>query len=187
MKILIVVTLLLIFSCNETVTQESNTENDIDSLNSSSLRIIMPDTLQVYNPYPEFELASDSSIRKTFGPKLYTCVNVSCPSCIADIEKWNDWIPEIYQKFKIPVVIICITKDNFEYIQYLFESKEIRPFPFPIYFDIHNKFVSSNAIFLNRSSHYTVLTSKEGKVILRGNPFESQQTKTLFINALKSL
>lgn len=82
MKILIVVTLLLIFSCNETVTQESNTRNDIDSLNSSSLRIIMPDTLQVYNPYPEFELASDSSIRKAFGPKLYTCVNVSCPSCM---------------------------------------------------------------------------------------------------------
>lgn len=171
MKILIVVTLLLIFSCNETVTQESNTENDIDSLNSSSLRIIMPDTLQVYNPYPEFKLASDSSIRKTFGPKLYTCVNVSCPSCIADIEKWNDWIPEIYQKFKIPVVIICITKDNFEYIQYLFESKEIRPFPFPIYFDIHNKFVSSNLIFFKSFISLYCFNFQRRESYIKGKPF----------------
>ncbi|HBJ01312.1 MAG TPA: hypothetical protein DDY89_11640 [Lysinibacillus sp.] len=99
--------------------------------------IKLPNNLIVYNPFNRSVLDSNQIANSTF--KIYSFIDVSCPSCLTNLQNWNKVASEL-SKYKVPIILVCQSEDNFELIKYLCEKKDIPEFPFPFYFDDQKQF-----------------------------------------------
>lgn len=146
---------------------------------SSAERVILPDTMEVYAPFKKYFMDS-AEIARHSSLKVYSYVNVSCASCIAGIEKW-DSVAQVFIKNKIPVILICYSKDNFELIKHLCEIGEVKHFSFPFYLDTQDRFSKTNPFFKEYVMDQTVLTDADNSVLLAGDPVHSQKTMELYM------
>ncbi len=123
------------------------------------------------------KLADYSSFR------IYAFMNVSCASCLPDVDKWNEAIPG-FMKYKVPVILLCSAKDNFEYIKFLFENGKLKKFPFPLYLDVKNRFYKLNPFINEYVAHQAVLTDGNNTIIATGNPLHAEAIKATYIKKI---
>lgn len=149
-------------------------------------KVIMPDTVEIYSPFKKDYLITNSQSAKVLPFKIYAYVNVSCPTCIVNLEDWQEFISKVL-KNAVPVIMVCTSKDHFEYFKYLCETKQMKPFTFPLYLDIRNQFPIKNP-FVNESLVYqTVLTNLDNAILVTGDPIHSENTRKLYLDEIKKL
>lgn len=146
-------------------------------------KLRLPDTLLTYSLSEHSLLLDSSQLANHFSLKIYAFIDVSCPSCIADIDKWNNVVPE-FMKYKVPVILVCYSKNNFEYIKYLFENGQVKKFPFPLYLDITNQLHKQNSYIRENEGHQVVLTDQHNAILAMGNPLLSSEIKALYLKTI---
>jgi hypothetical protein len=145
-------------------------------------KLILPDSISVYNPFSNNINDSLSVSNSEF--KIYIRLNTSCGSCITEINFWNT-LSEDFKKYNTPIIFICRSDDKFELIKYLCESGKIDKFPYPFFFDEKDEFYKLNG-FMKKSDHFeTVLTDKNNRILLMGNPLHSKRIKELYLKEIQ--
>ncbi len=100
------------------------------------------------------------------------------------IFNWDGLASEFF-KYKVPVVLICNSKDEFELLKFIVESGGIKNYPYPFFFDRMNKYLKLNKFMENSSDFETILTDKNNNILLVGNPIHSKRVKNLYINEVQ--
>lgn len=180
--ILIIFVLLCLASCEK---KQGNEKVDIlKSAIQKNLgkKLSIPMDLKTYSPFKGY-MADSLQIAHT-ELKVYTRINTSCPTCIEGLQKWVKLSSELI-KYRIPVIVICTSSDNFELMKYLCENKTIKEFPFPFFLDIKNDFINKNPFMKTSTELETVLTDSQDNIILIGNPIHSEDTKMLYLKEIQ--
>ncbi|MEJ5995227.1 hypothetical protein WG904_12430 [Pedobacter sp. Du54] len=142
--------------------------------------LMLPDSMEVYRPFPNYLLDSGKINQSTL--KIYTFINVSCSTCLEDIEKWSRLNSKL-RKYNVPIVVICESKDKFEVFKYFCEQGTIKKFPYPFFLDLKNEYVKKNPFVFTHAGFKTLLTNQENKILLAGDPihFESKEKEYLSV------
>ncbi len=115
---------------------------------------------------------------------IISYLNVSCPPCLAEIKKWNEFnAKNNHDNFQIKLV--CYSDDDFQYFKFLCREKSIDKFPYPFLLDTAKEFVVLNKIFKKPEVDKTVLIDADQKIILYGNPLNNETTLKTYLETLK--
>jgi hypothetical protein len=154
-----------------------------DSINNSNNKsiLIKYDSLEIYNP---FNVKLEKK-QKANPFTIIAYINVSCASCLEEISKWNDFYSKI-NKNKTDIIMICYSKDNFEYFRYLCETNKIENTNNIFYLDNYKVFEENNSILRLRHTDQTVLLDSNNNILLGGNPFHSAEVKANYFSILKN-
>ncbi len=189
MKINYVIKCILLFVCTCSISSCRDKE-DVDKIsslkevveNTLGKKLILPDSLKTYSPFINY--IADSTVAFNSKYKIYSKVKASCGTCISHIDKWNDLVPE-FSKYKVPIILICNSDDQFELIQYFCESGKIKNFFYPFFFDKKNEFAKKNKFMEASRDFETVLTDKDNNILLLGNPVHSKSILDLYLKEIK--
>lgn len=180
--------MIFVFFVNSTISCQNRENQEKEALlksvveNCLGKKLMIPDSLRIYAPF--FNYIADSVQLSNAKYKIYSHINVSCPTCIHDIKLWNNIITD-FEKLNVPVILICESDDNYELFKYILETGEIRTFSYPFFFDVKRDFYKQNK-FMKESPHFeTVLTDSENNILLLGNPIRSQEMKAMYLNEIK--
>lgn len=181
--IIIGIILLIFISCNSDKPESLATAAE-RAVNDTLLgkKIIIPETFEAYIPDKK-NILMDSLQMVLANYKVFSFINVSCVSCISDIDKWDSLSAELIQ-YGVPVILICDSKDNFEYIKYLFEQGKINHYSFPLFFDSKDEFYKKNRFIRQDLAHQVVLTNKNNEIIASGNPIYSNKIKERYLQKI---
>ncbi len=179
---------LLLFSCalysykNSEAHTGINKQAGVNRGDIIGRKVIMPDTVEIYSPFKKDSIVTNSQPPQVKPFKIYAYVNVSCPTCIVDLQNWQEFISELNSE--VPVIMVCTSKDHFEYFKYLCEGEQLKHFTFPLYLDIKNQFATRNP-FVNESLAYqTVLTNSDNTILVSGDPIHSEITRKLYMDEI---
>lgn len=182
--IYIQLSIIIIFflSCNK----NNYDKEDLESLtkvvkNTLGQELSIPDNIYLYKPFSNYK--KDSVEIKNSELKIYAEVNVSCGTCIKKIRKWISFIEES-KNSNIPVIIVMNSEDNFKLLKYMINSGDITDFPYPFFLDKDNEFSKINEFIKNSDGFKTILTDKNNRIILLGNPLQSEKMKELYIREI---
>ena len=168
------------FSCNKGKTNE---EEQIEYVIENNLgkQLFIPENIITYKPFNNY--FADSLMISNSEYKIYSLVNASCSVCVDNIIKWNLLYDEFKNK-KIPIVLIFKSDDNFELLKFACEKGIVRGFPYPFFLDTDNSFYKKN-IFMKVNKHLeTVLTDKNNRIILFGNPLFNANIKKKYMEII---
>lgn len=169
-------------SCQNREIQDKEARLKLVIENCLGKKLMIPDSLSTYVPFRDYIMDSVKLSNAKF--KIYSHINASCPTCVLDIKLWNSIITE-FEKFKVPVILICESDDNFELIKYIHETGEIKDFSYPLFFDIKKEFFKQNK-FMKESQHFeTVLTDNENNILLLGNPIRSKEMRDMYLKEIQ--
>jgi len=146
-------------------------------------KLILPDSIQIYKLHTTNIVDSTSIFDSPY--KIYSHINVSCGACVMNIDQWSDLIPE-FQQYKVPIILICKSDDNFELIKHLDISEQIQKFPYPLFFDKKDNFIKKNSFMHDVHEFRTVLTDRSDNILVMGNPLASKMTKKLYLDFIKN-
>lgn len=181
----ILISVIIVLSCkNEQRELETNSLPHLNDLVNKNIgkRFIISDSLTIYSPFTNYLLDSAKVANSKF--KIYSHINVSCPTCIEEIKLWNNLALE-FSKYDTPVILIFGTKDDFEFIKYLCESGGIKNFPYPFFMDNIGEYNTLNEFMRESSDSETILTNQENIISLIGNPLHSKEVKDLYIKEIQ--
>lgn len=148
--------------------------------NSLGKKLIIPDSLIIYAPFCDYISNSALSLLSNAKFKIYSHINVSCPTCIRDIQMWND-ITLNFRKFKTSLILICESDDNFELFKYMHKAGEIKSVSYPFFFDVKREFFKQNQFMKESPQFETVLTDRDNNILLLGNPIRSKKIENIYI------
>jgi hypothetical protein len=172
-------TISLLTNCNTGNKQSS----DIAFNNKKSEKFTLPDSLITYKPFTLTSLDSNEMANSTL--KIYSFIDASCSSCLASINNWKLVASEI-ESYKIPIILIIQSEDNYELLKYLCEKKNIDNFPFPFYFDVKQQFFVRNKFLNPNRNGHTVLADKDNNILASGDMTLSKKTKEQYLNIIKA-
>ena len=141
-------------------------------------QLILPTELRIYKPFSNY--LADSLDIFNASQRIYSYVNVSCATCVRNINFWSDLIPEL-RKYDVPIILICRSDDEFELFQYLCETGSINEFPYPFVLDVNNEFNKLNTFMNEIDDFKTVLTNDKNAIILIGNPTTNEEIRKLYL------
>ena len=151
---------------------------------ADGVKVVMPTEIEIYSP-----LGADTSRRfiTDHSPlKIYTLINTSCATCLDKIEKWDKFQSENPDFSKVPIITVCISKDGFAMLKFLFDSHKIKSMHLPLVLDIKDSFPKLNNTVI-RTGDFTALTDAEGRIIVPGDPLENEKVRNRFLNALHNV
>jgi len=180
--IIVVVCLCFLLSCYNTdrTPHKASLESTIGS--TLGKKLFLPNNLHVYSPFPD--LVADSATIFNAEYKLFTHINASCGSCITEIKLWENLVTE-FDKYKIPIILICESDDRFELLKYLCETGGIEKFSYPFFLDKKNEYIKRNQFMEKAQDLETVLIDKENNILLLGNPIRSKEMKELYLKEIQ--
>tara|TARA_R110001583_G_scaffold54028_2_gene166069 strand:+ start:2212 stop:2790 length:579 start_codon:yes stop_codon:yes gene_type:complete len=176
--------LLYIFSIISCEKKHKNTQvNSFKFVIDNNLgeKLLIPDSLELYHP---FTVINNNKKVLNSKLKIYTHIDASCGTCIETLKAWNNLIPEINRE-GVQVILICSSDNKFELLKFYFESKEIKNFSHPLFLDHKNNFMEKNRFMSESKNFETVLTDKNDKILLIGNPNFSNKIKELYFKEIK--
>jgi alkyl hydroperoxide reductase subunit AhpC len=146
-------------------------------------KLAMPDTLETYSPFTGYvmdsaRLAASNTLR------VYSHVNASCGSCIAEIDQLKELAGE-FQKYGVPLILVLSSKDRFEYLKFICESHKLDNYPYPFLLDTHDRWFSINKQIVYSETNPTVLVNEKQEIRLTGNPLHSAKVKTDYLAEIK--
>ncbi|TCC96562.1 hypothetical protein [Pedobacter hiemivivus] len=172
-------TICSLSNCNTGNKQSSDTAIS----NKKSEKFTQPDSLITYKPFALTSLDSNKIFNSTL--KIYSFIDASCSSCLASINNWKLVASEI-KNYKVPIILIVQSEDNFELLKYLCEKKNIDNFPYPFYFDFKGQFFVRNKFLSRNKNGHTVLTDKNNNIIASGDMTLSKKVKEQYMNIIKA-
>lgn len=172
--------LLLIISCQ-------NKQQKAKITNAIAQKIIgqklnFPDNLETYRPFKDYLLDSTEVAKKRL--RIFTYINISCPSCIANLENWNKVASQLI-KYNVPIFFLCYSEDNFEYIKFLCEQGKVKTFAFPFFFDKQDRFLKKNKFLTVSPNYHTVLLDENDKILWVGDPSHNPDMATQYLDLIK--
>lgn len=183
-KLYVFLTLIgLFFSCVSNIKKEK--AQYFDSIISKTIgkELLLPQKLILYKPHSNYSM--DSCDIANASHKIYSHINVSCGSCLKEIEMWEKLIPQ-FEKLGVSIIIICTADDNFILFEYLCEKNKFINYSFPFFLDMNDKYTRLNK-FVNLSNDFkTILTDKENRILLLGNPINSKKIMRLYLDKIKN-
>lgn len=132
-----------------------------ETLNATVLNTSYLDSMEVYNVPENFNAAG--YLKKPY--RLYTCINVSCASCIEKVYIWDSICLNIGKSPQVAFIPIAQTKDNFEVFKYLFEDSTIKNVRIPFFLDGNSEFTSRNQKLIGNRFDFLLLTDSDNKVL----------------------
>jgi len=180
MILIIFVTLTISCQNKENQKREAHLKSVIE--NCLGKKLTIPDSLRIYAPF--YNYIADSVQLSNARFKIYSHINASCPTCVRDILLWNNIIPS-FEKFEVPVILICESDDNFELFKYIIESGEINNFSYPFFLDVKCDFFTQNKFMKESPQFETVLTNRDNTILLLGNPIRSKEMKNIYLNEIQ--
>lgn len=170
------------FACNGKPAKDTTaTAGTADTLLGRQVRLT--DGLEAYTNAKDSLYMDSAAISNTNGFRIYAFVNVSCSSCIPDIDKWNLAARE-FRKYNVPVVLIGFTKNSFEYLKFLIEDGKLKNFPYPIFLDGDGRFFSAHPFISREVAHQAVLVDNKNTIVATGSPIESGEVKALYLQKI---
>lgn len=116
--------------------------------------------------------------------KIYSRVDASCGTCIGHINAWNELIPD-FNRYKVPIILICSSDDNFKLIKYFCNTGKIKDFGYPFFLDQSNEFVKKNKFMATDKNFETVLTDRNNKILAIGSPVHSKGIKEIYFKEIE--
>ncbi|MDI9312513.1 MAG: redoxin domain-containing protein [Limnohabitans sp.] len=172
-KILTIFFLLFVFSCNQ--------NKKIDAIDTKQINLT--DSLEIYNP-TKISLTNKKQVLENPSHKVYTYLNVSCSSCLFELNEWST-IAQKFKELNTEVIFICYSKDKFQYFKYLYEDDQIKRLPFPFLLDSNDIFLRNNSMFKKYELGQVFLTDASGKIILNGNIIHSENLLNKYLTLIK--
>lgn len=163
-----------------------NNSGKIDNANyiiNNSNFFKVPDSMTVYRPFKEEYLNKEDHTNAPL--KIYSFIDVSCASCLGRINQWKRIEKELLE-YKIPIILICQSKDNYELFKFLNEKETATKFSFPFYFDRKDQFFILNDYLNPSKNNHTVLVGKNNEIILTGDITLSNEIKQVYLKTIKA-
>lgn len=173
LKLILLFFFILFFSCKGQNNNKNITSHPDHKVNISY------NNLEIYDPFDVKEFVKQSNPSFT----IVSYINVSCPSCIEEIDSWKLFWTKFNNK-NCRINLVFYSKDKFEYIKFLVESGEIQKFPFPFYLDVNESFLIHNTFMQNPKYDYTVLLDKDNVLISTGNPLHNKTISSEFTDII---
>ncbi|KQC02756.1 hypothetical protein [Pedobacter sp. Hv1] len=181
-SILVLIWMCCIISCkNKEETDEIASLKSVVE-NTLGKKLIIPASLPTYSPFTNYIADSAAIFNSEY--RIYSKVNASCGSCITHINLWKNLIAE-FSKYKIPVILVCNSDDQFELIKYFCETGKLKSFSYPFFLDRKNEFVKKNKFMAASKNFETVLTDKNNTILLLGNPAVSKAINKLYLKEIQ--
>ena len=174
------VVISFIMSCKE----KSNDNRLIKDIIKNTLdkELVLPDELKAYIPFTNYITDSTKIFKSEL--KIYSYVDASCATCIENIKSWAKLIPD-FTKYDVSIILIFGSKDEFELIKHLCESKKVNDFPFPFFFDKKNKYLKLNKFMEHNTTFQTVLVNNNNRILLLGNPTHSKEITDMYLKEIQ--
>ncbi len=184
MKYFLFLFVIFLVSCENQNRQSHNSElvAAIDTILGTKLEF--PELYQIYDPFARANIGDIKAAGYDY--KIYSRVDVSCGSCIASIQQWNEVISE-FEKYNVPVILICTSdNDNFDEFKIICESEtSLKDFRYPFFLVPENEFLNKNSFMNVNPGFETVLTNQNHEVVLLGDPRFSNDSKELYSKVLR--
>lgn len=151
------------------------------SCSKNKKTINIPEQLEVYPPIGT-QKRNNPLIADNL--KIYTLINVSCSTCLLQIQKWDNF-QKVLNETGVSVIPICYSKDNFELLKYLYESRKLGDLQLSLYLDTNNQLIKQNKSLVSAAGKLTVLVNAKDEILLRGSPVENSTMKKKYITTIK--
>ena len=177
LRILLFLSMTVVLSCKDT--PKNPKQKALQETVNANLgkELLLPDDLSLYTPFSNYVL--DSAQIANSNLKIFTHINTSCSTCVENIASWNK-VALNFRQLEVPVILVCTSKDNFELFKYLCENNEVKTFSYPFFQDPNKEYVSANR-FMQQDAHLeTVLTDRDHKIVLMGNPTYDENIYNLY-------
>jgi len=182
MRVLSIVMLIALVSCIQKSNRNKNAEKKYKSVMNevSGKTLVLPEGLRF-----SYLNKGDSCSIKAMPKKIYSYVDASCGSCIANIDGWDQFLDE-YCHLEVSVVIVCISDDNFALFEYLIEQKRaIMNKNIIFLYDQQKKWLTSNPFMIKYDQLRVVLTDSDDRILLLGNPINNKKLMESYIGMIK--
>lgn len=147
----------------------------------------LPKGLEVFYSNPEGRISDSAALMKA-PYKLIVDIDFSCPVCIAEVDKWNKFYSDSLKKYQIPVILLCRSDDKYRYMKYLFKTKKLKVFPFPLLLDVNNDVLKLNPKLISTTGKVkAALIDADSKILYTGLPLEGEKDKEDFIKTIASI
>jgi len=152
---------------------------------TSGVKVVMPTKIEIYSPF-----GADTSrafLTDKHSPiKIYTLINASCATCLDKIEKWDKFQSENPDFSKVPIIPVCISKDSFAMLKFLFDSHRIKSMHLPMVLDLQDSFARLNRTVITTDA-FTALTDAENRILVGGDPLENEKVRAQFLDAMHNV
>ncbi len=164
------------------VSCDNNKKVNYDTDTSVEGKLIIPQRIVMYQPFPSSNSIVDSVKIANSSLKIYSLVDGSCATCVGSIKKWINFT----KMTNIPVILMITSSDEqFNLFKYVCEEGEFKNFKYPFFLDLNNEFYSLNReLFADKGIH-TVLADADNKILLFGNPTESSTIQKDYLEKIK--
>jgi hypothetical protein len=168
-----IILLVLAFSFCTTKNSTEAVERSGESLVNTVLTL--PDSLTRYTA----EISQPPKPVAINSTSIIVFINVSCVSCIGDLDYWLENSDKLREK-NIPLHFILRASDDFYFFKFLVENEKKELPDGNFYFDIHDEFRVLNEHIQNNEAN-TFLIDQDFAIIKSGNPIKSSSfAKSLF-------
>ncbi|NER03183.1 MAG: hypothetical protein F6K17_11390 [Okeania sp. SIO3C4] len=172
----------LIVSCND-IYKHKDSDIVVFKKKSENTKLVIPKNILYHSPD---SAAFDSAFIARAELKLYTFVNVSCPTCIQELIDLSEFV-SLFGSVNISLIPICGSTGGFEvFLHYLETSISKRISPYPIFLDYENQFIKLNQ-FMQEKRLQTVLTDESNTILLIGDPTKSEVIRDKYSTDIKRL
>ncbi|QTD39211.1 hypothetical protein JL193_08235 [Polaribacter batillariae] len=149
--------------------------------NTLNKELIIPDSLFEYNPFPKQIIDSNRVNNSQY--KIYTHINASCGACINKINIWNKLSRE-FKRYNTQFFLVLESDDDFELFKYYCQTNEIEKYIYPFFLDKKKDFIRLNPFMVKSDDFKTVLTDKNNKILVMGDPTRSNEMKDIYIKEI---
>lgn len=180
MRILTFVLIVLsLFACSERRNKEIRTFYK-DKIGES---IVLPDSFIVKNLETDSAYSYTDSRKFVHSKKLriVTTINGDCHVCVNQLKQWDSIMKKLpIEKIRFLFFVYAGNYARFEWTN----NAEIH-FRYPVVFDYKNDFVLQNNMMGDKLLN-TMLIDSTGKIMVIGNPLESQEILGLYEDAIEN-
>ena len=130
----------------------------------------------------KLDLPFVSDNRNEYRFKIVSFINGDCPSCLENMDLWEDFIPQINNKDSI-LFIIYLCSSNFDYLK---KYCKLLSNPFVTIIEDNDKiFYKSNSLSDNKMFH-TFITNQSNEILLVGNPVLNKNLEVLYLKLINN-
>ena len=167
---------LVVISCNQ-VKEES--EKKVSRFIGDTL--FLPEISEVL--YKDSLYHEKLPLNKESKLKITTLIWGDCESCIADLEGWGELFQLANSKQDIEILFYLYTSDFNFFKKHIYDDKNFHQYP--LILDKKLNYVDRNDLPFNDKIYQTFLLDSNNKVILVGNPTQSDKLMELYKEEIK--
>ena len=127
------------------------------------------------------ELENENPLKKEI--KVLTIIDGGCGICIEELKQWKIFMNKIDLR-KVGFIYLCSSGDDLQYFKKIY--KDSIKINYPYFEDIGRKIFKKNK-FSSNKLFQTFLLDSNDKVVLIGNPNESEKMNKIYLREIEKL